>query len=162
MKSKIAVVAVAAFAAAALFFVYHATQGDEARIRRMCENAARLGRRTLDESALQGALVCRDLSKMAADECRCSVDSAAYSFSQKDLASLLLAARNAAGTVCVELKRVDVEVSGDEARVTGGVDFSGSGDIPMMFPPYERSFAASLERKDGKWLFTQVEFTPGK
>ena len=159
MPKKIVVIA-AAVAAALAVAVYLLTHTDEARIRRMCESAARTACRAPDEHPMEGAAKSKKLSQMIDDKCRIIIVGSYldYAFSRDEIGALLFSVRKEVGTINVALNELDVDVFGSEARLSGVADFSGTNSYSPMLPPYVRPFRAELAKRDGEWLFTKVEF----
>ena len=90
----------------------------------------------------------------------CSIVNLAHgldaTYSREDIAGGLLAFRSGATRIAIAFSNLEIRIDGNEARVTGQIDYSGT---EATWPGHESKvagFIVSLEKTDGRWLVTRI------
>ena len=145
------------FAAATSLWLY--THSERAKVRRVFADIERLAAKEPGESVME----CAAKAKALADYFRngCSVIDLAHgldaAYSREDIAGGLLAFRSGATRIAVKFSNLEIRIDGNEARVTGRIDYSGT---EATWPDHEskvEGFVVRLEKADGRWLITRIK-----
>ena len=78
-------------------------------------------------------------------------------YSRDDIAGGLLAFRSGATKIAVEFRELEISVIGQDARVEGWIDYSGTEAAWPRYVPQSEKFLAHLEKTDGQWLFSRIK-----
>ena len=79
-----------------------------------------------------------------------------YALGDPQSPSGLLAFRSGATRIAVKFSDLEIRIDGNEARVTGQIDYSGT---EATWPSHESKvemFIVRLEKADGRWLITRI------
>ena len=144
------------FAAATSLWLY--THSERAQVRRVFDDIERLAAKEPGESVMECAAKMKSLAGHFRNGC--SIINLAHgldaTYSREDIAGGLLAFRAGATRIAIAFSNLEIRIDGNEARVTGQIDYSGT---EATWPGHESKvagFIVSLEKTDGRWLVTRI------
>ena len=135
------------------------THSERARIRRVFADVERRAAKEPGEPVMECAGKAQALARHFKDGCTVVAPRHGLkaSYSQDDIAGGLLVFRSGAAKIAVEFRELEISIDGPEARVEGGIDYSGTEATWPRYKPRADKFIAHLEKTDGKWLFSRIE-----
>ena len=157
MTMRRAIVYAVLLAAAVALWLF--THSEKAQIRRVFANVERLAAKMPGEPVMECAVKARSLARHFKDGCAI-IDlghGLKTTFSRDDIAGGLLAFRSSATKIAVEFRELEISVDGQEARVEGWIDYSGTEAAWPMYAPKSEKFLSHLEKTDGQWLFSRIK-----
>ncbi len=145
------------FMAATSLWLY--THSERAQVRRVFDDIERLAAKEPGESVMECAAKAKALAGHFKNGC--SIVSLAHgldaTYSREDIAGGLLAFRAGATRIAIVFSNLEISVDGNEARVTGQIDYAGT---EATWPDHEskvEGFIARLEKSDGRWLISRIK-----
>ena len=153
---RVMVYAVLAAAAVSLWLFTHS---EKAQIKRVFANIERLAAKKPGEPVLECAAKSQSIARHFKD--RCVIMDLGHglktTYSRDDIASGLLAFRSGATKIAVEFRELEITIDGQEARVEGWIDYSGTEAAWPKYVPKSEKFLSHLEKTDGQWLFSRIK-----
>ena len=144
---------------AAVVALWLFTHSETAQIKRVFADIARLAAKTPGEPVMECAVKAQSLARHFKD--RCAVIDLGHglkaTYSRDDIAGGLLAFRSGATKIAVEFRELEISVIGQDARVEGWIDYSGTEAAWPRYVPQSEKFLAHLEKTDGQWLFSRIK-----
>ncbi len=157
MTMRRAIVYAVLLAAAVALWLF--THSETAQIRRVFADVERLATKMPGEPVMECAAKSQALARHFKD--RCAVIDIGQGFkatySRDDIAGGLLAFRSGATKIAVEFRELEISIDGQEARVEGWIDYSGTEAAWSRYAPKSGKFLSHLEKTDGQWLFSRIE-----
>ena len=157
MTMRRAIVYAVLFAAAVALWLF--THSETAQIKRVFADIERLAAKTPGEPVMECAMKAQSLARHFKD--RCAVIDLGHglktTYSRDDIAGGLLAFRSGATKIAVEFRELEISVNGQDARVEGWIDYSGTEAAWPRYVPQSEKFLAHLEKTDGQWLFSRIK-----
>ena len=146
--------AVLAVAAVSLWLFTHS---ETAQIKRVFADIERLAAKKPGESVMECAAKSQSLSRYFKDGC-VIIDLShglKTTYSRDDIAGGLLAFRSGATKIAVEFRELEISIDGQEARVEGWIDYSGTEAAWPKHVTKTEKFLARLEKSDDQWLISR-------
>ena len=135
------------------------THSEKAQIRRVFADVERLATKMPGGPVMECAVKARSLARHFKDGCAI-IDlghGLKTTCSRDDIAGGLLAFRSSATKIAVEFRELEISVDGQEARVEGWIDYSGTEATWPRYVPKSEKFLSHLEKTDGQWLFSRIK-----
>ena len=157
MTMRRAIVYAVLLAAAVTLWLF--THSEKAQIRRVFADVERLATKMPGEPVMECAVKARSLARHFKDGCAI-IDlghGLKTTCSRDDIAGGLLAFRSSATKIAVEFRELEISVDGQEARVEGWIDYSGTEAAWPRYVPKSEKFLSHLEKTDGQWLFSRIK-----
>ena len=135
------------------------THSERAQIKRVFAAIEKTALKVTGESVMECAAKSQSLARHFKDGCAI-IDlghGLKTTFSRDDIAGGLLAFRSSATKIAVEFRELDINVDGQEARVEGWIDYSGTEAAWPRHVPKSEKFLSHLEKTDGQWLFSRIK-----
>ena len=155
MRRAIAYAVLAAAAVSLWLF----THSETAQIKRVFADIERLAAKKSGEPVMECAAKSQSLARHFKDGCAI-IDRGhglKATYSRDDIAGGLLAFRSGATQIAVEFRELEISIDGQEARVEGWVDYSGTEAVWPRYVPKSEKFLSHLEKTDGQWLLSRIK-----
>ena len=157
MTMRKAIVYAVLLAAAAALWLF--THSETAQIKRVFADIERLATKMPGEPMMECAAKAQSLARHFKD--RCAIIALGHglktTYSRDDIAGGLLAFRSGATKIAVEFHELEISIDGNEARVEGWIDYSGTEATWPRHVPKSEKFLSHLEKTDGKWLLSRIK-----
>ena len=157
MTMRRAIVYAVLLAAAVALWLF--THSETAQIKRVFADIERLAAKMPGEPVMECAMKAQSLARHFKD--RCALVDLGHglktTYSRDDIAGGLLAFRSGATKIAVEFRELEISVNGQDARVEGWIDYSGTEAAWPRCVPQSEKFLAHLEKTDGQWLFSRIK-----
>ena len=145
--------------AAAAVSLWLFTHSETSQIKCVFADIERLAAKKPGEPVMECAAKSQALARHFKDGCAI-IDlghglKAAYS--RDDIAGGLLAFRSGATQIAVKFRELEISIDGQEARVEGWVDYSGTEAVWPRYVPKSEKFLSHLEKTDGQWLLSRIK-----
>ena len=155
MRRAIAYAVLAAAAVSLWLF----THSETAQIKRVFADIERLAAKKPGEPVLECAAKSQSLARHFKNGC-VIIDlghGLKATYSRDDIAGGLLAFRSGATKIAVAFRELEISVDGQDARVEGWIDYSGTEAAWPRYVPKSEKFLSHLEKTDGHWLLSRIK-----
>ena len=157
MTMRRAIVYAVLLAAAVALWLF--THSETAQIKRVFADIERLAAKMPGEPVMECAMKAQSLARHFKD--RCALVDLGHglktTYSRDDIAGGLLAFRSGATKIAVEFRELEISVNGQDARVEGWIDYSGTEAAWPRYAPKSEKFLSHLEKTGGQWLFSRIK-----
>ena len=135
------------------------THSETAQIKRVFADIERLAAKKPGEPVMECAVKSQALARHFKDGC--TIIDLGHGlktvYSRDDIAGGLLAFRSGATQIAVEFRELEISIDGQDARVDGWIDYSGTEAAWPRYVPNSEKFFSHLEKTNGQWLLSRIK-----